>query len=111
MVKDGAALLGRELSLDVTEPARPQRHDAARDLVDVLGGVSFQSLRRFHFKHDDLNPIAASARLPVVKKSPSGAGGLELGLLIFETKLHPATVDITIDHRIRFLQSPQRLIG
>jgi hypothetical protein len=28
--------------------------------------------------------------------------------LIFETKTHPATVDITIGSRIRFLQSPEQ---
>jgi hypothetical protein len=109
-VKDGATSLRCELSLDVTKPAHAQSNDAIRNLVDMLGSVLFQCFGRFHFEHDDLNLIATSASLsqPERKKSPSGAGGLELGLLIFETKTHPATVDITIGRRIRFLQSPQR---
>jgi hypothetical protein len=44
------------------------------------------------------------------KKSPSGGlGGLGAwtGLLIFETKTHPATVDIMIGRRIGFHQSPE----
>src|ERR1700730_5658798 len=110
MVEDRATLLRCELSLYVTEPAHPQSNDAIRDLVDMFGSVFFQCFGRFHFEHDELNLIATAAGLgqPERKKSPSGAGGLELGLLIFETKTHPATVDITIGRRIRFLQSPQR---
>lgn len=37
------------------------------------------------------------------KKSPARGWGVKmLGLLIFETKTHPVTVDITIEQRIRF---------
>src|ERR1700736_5393683 len=107
MVEDRPPFLLCELSLYVTEPAHPQSSDAIRDLVDVLGSVFFRCFGRFHFEHDDLNLIATAATLePVRKKSPSGAGGLELGLLIFETKTHPATANITIGRGIRFLQSP-----
>src|SRR5580704_4256149 len=110
-VKDRATLLRCELSLYVTEPAPAQSNDAIRNLVDVLGSVFFQRFGRFHFEHDDLNLIAtaASSSQPASQKEKPqrGAGGLELGLLIFETKTHPATVDITIGRRIRFLQSPQ----
>jgi hypothetical protein len=39
------------------------------------------------------------------KKSPSeGLGGLSLGLLIFETKTHLVTANITIEARIWFLR-------
>ena len=81
MVEDGAALLRCELSRDVTEPARPQSHDAIRDLVDVLGSVFFQCFGRFHFEHDDLNLIAAAAaRLSQPeRKAPAGLGGLSWG--------------------------------
>jgi hypothetical protein len=79
-VEDGAALLRCKLSLDVTEPARPQSRDAIRDLVDVFDSVFFQSFGRFHFEHDDVNLIAAAARLSQPeRKSPSGAGGLSQG--------------------------------
>jgi len=54
-----------------------------------------------------LSPIAA-----LQKKSPSrgagGLGGFTLGLLIFETKTHPVTVNTIIDGRIRFPQSLKR---
>jgi hypothetical protein len=42
------------------------------------------------------------------EKPQQGLGGLRLGLLIFETKTHPATVAITLDRRIGFLRSPER---
>jgi hypothetical protein len=43
------------------------------------------------------------------EKSPSGElGGLSWGFPIFETKTHPATVNITVGRRNRFLQSPKR---
>ena len=103
VVEDVATLLRCELGLNVTEPAHPQSNDAISDLVDMFGSVFFWRFWRFHFEHDDLNLIATAATLePVGKKSPSGAGGLELGLLIFETKTHPATVDITNGRRISF---------
>jgi hypothetical protein len=83
MVEDGAALLRCELSLDVTEPARAQSHNAIRDLVDVLGSVFFQGFGRFHFEHDDLNLIAAAAAAAAAarlsqpeRKAPAGLGGL-----------------------------------
>jgi hypothetical protein len=84
MVEDGAALLRCELSLDVTEPARPQGHDAIRDLVDMLGSVFFQGFGRFHFEHDDLNLIAAAAAAAArlsqpERKAPAGLGGLSWG--------------------------------
>jgi hypothetical protein len=94
----------------MTEPAHPQNSHAIYELIDVFGSVFFQFLWEFHFGPKGLSLIATAAKLEAAgKKSPSGAlGGLELGLLIFETKTHPVTVDITIDRRIRFLQSPSQ---
>jgi hypothetical protein len=42
------------------------------------------------------------------EKPQQGLGGLGWGFLIFETKTHPVTIDITLDRRIRFLSSPKR---
>jgi hypothetical protein len=57
-----------------------------------------------------LSLIATAAKLEAggKEKPQRGAGGLELGLLIFETKTHPVTDHITTDHRIRFLRVPER---
>jgi hypothetical protein len=38
------------LSLDMTEPAHPQRGNAIHDLADVFGSVFFQLLWGFHFE-------------------------------------------------------------
>ena len=82
VVEDGATLLRCESGLNVTEPAHPQSNDAIGDLVDMFGSVFFRCFGRFHFEHDDLNPIATAAHLrqPERKKSPSGElGGLSWG--------------------------------
>ena len=49
-VEGGATLLRYELSLDMTEPAHPQRGNAIHDLADVFGSVFFQLLWGFHFE-------------------------------------------------------------
>jgi hypothetical protein len=99
----------------MTQPTHPQSSHAIYKFVDVFGSVFFQFLREFHFGPKGLSLIATAAKLEAAgMKSPCGelggwgAGGLELGLLIFETKTHPATVDITIGSPIRFLQSPRQ---
>ena len=76
-----AALLRRELSLDMTEPAHPQSSNAIRDFVDVFGGVFFQFLWEFHFGPKGLNLMATAAKLETGrKKSPSRElGGLGWG--------------------------------
>jgi hypothetical protein len=93
----------------MTQPTHPQSSHAIYKYVDVFGSVFFQFLREFHFGPKGLSLIATAAKLEAAGMKPQrGAGGLELGLLIFETKTHPATVDITIGGRIRFLQSPRQ---
>jgi hypothetical protein len=52
---------------------------------------------------DDFQLMMQKRKAPAV-----GLGGLRLGLLIFETKTHPVTVDTMIGPRIRFLRFSKR---
>jgi hypothetical protein len=55
-----------------------------------------------------LNLMMTTVKLRQWKEKPQrGLGGFVLGLLTFETKTHPVTVDITIGRRIGFLQLPK----